>query len=86
MISIPPSKTENYCEGITQLINSIPKSAFVIFCSSSSVYGNQWGCLDEKSDLSPGRRSSEVLIETELKLQETIPPKALTGSQAKADL
>ena len=73
MISIPPSKTEHYCEGIIQLINSIPKSAYVIFCSSSSVYGNQWGCLDENSELSPGRRSSEVLIDTELKLQESAP-------------
>ena len=72
MINIPPSKTDHYMEGVVDLISAIPKSAFVIFCSSSSVYGNQWGCLDENSELSPGRRSSEVLIETEVYLQESI--------------
>lgn len=72
MINIPPSKTEDYKEGINKLLTFIPKSAFVIFCSSSSVYGNQWGCLDENSELSPGRRSSEVLIDTEMQLQQAI--------------
>jgi nucleoside-diphosphate-sugar epimerase len=62
IINIPPSKVENFSEKLSMLLDEIPTRAYVIFCSSTSVYGLQKGVLSEDSGLCAERASSKELI------------------------
>ena len=70
IINVPPSKVEGYSEKLIALLAELPSRAFIIFCSSTSVYGQQNGILDEQSSLFADRKSGKELILAEEAIQE----------------
>jgi len=70
IINIPPSNVEDFSSKIEILLSELPSRAFVIFCSSTSVYGQQNGVLDEESNLNADKRSGQELILAEEAIQQ----------------
>ncbi len=69
IFTLPPSADEAFVIKSKFLFEEIPASATLLFCSSTSVYGNQTGVLHETSSLEGGRRSGASLVELENYLQ-----------------
>ena len=72
IFTLPPSADEAFVIKTKFLFEEIPSSATLLFCSSTSVYGNQTGLLHETSSLEGGRRSGALLVELEQYLQTDI--------------
>ena len=69
VFTLPPSADEAFVVKTKFLFEGIPSNATLLFCSSTSVYGNQTGVLYESSSLEGGRRSGALLVELEHYLQ-----------------
>lgn len=73
IISIPPKNSENYVSGIRTLVNEIVSQKgrkWVIYTSSTGVYGNHNGLTDESVVPTPDRDSSKAVLEVEQVLKK----------------
>jgi nucleoside-diphosphate-sugar epimerase len=68
IINFPPSKSADYSQQIEHLVNQLSPSCKLIFTSSTSVYADIEGSVDENSllnNLNPVTRAEEIIKNTD---------------------
>lgn len=74
-LNIPPGRkdpelTKNYVAKISSILPFLSKNTKVIFASSTGVYPNSNGLVNENSDTNPVRKSGEAILKAEQLIRE----------------
>ena len=77
IINIPPGRkdpkvAENFPLKVKSILDIIPSHTKILFVSSTSVYGELKGEVDEKKRPKPSTASGKALLEVELKIQNDL--------------
>ncbi|MBL1144552.1 MAG: hypothetical protein D8M25_06430 [Bacteroidetes bacterium] len=68
IITLPPSSSDHYAGQMQLLFNKIQQfnpTPKIIYTSSTSVYGNQQGIVDEKSEIMPETENAKEIVKVE---------------------